>query len=135
MALSLFIQGYFRRTTVKLYKRALKLALQGNYPGALELVAILRHRAFSGAYEVEARIFLAQGQLHEACRVLEEGIAVAPRVWVLHSLLGSCRSDLGEFEAALNHFAATLDCPNLPEAAMEQTHRNQAIVRARQAKL
>src|SRR5688572_19639826 len=77
----------------------------GEYETALALAAELRRRRHSSNFEVEARARWAIGEREAALRLLEEGVATAPKRAPLWHWLACYRSDLGRYDAALEAFA------------------------------
>jgi tetratricopeptide (TPR) repeat protein len=59
---------------------------------------------WSGGFEIRALAAEARGELERARAVLEEGVAKAPASWSLWHLLGIVRSDLGQYDDALEAF-------------------------------
>jgi tetratricopeptide (TPR) repeat protein len=116
-------------------KRAERLVAEGyacvaarDWDGALGVADRLEALKHSGAFEIGALAHAGKGDVEEAVRVLETGVARAPTVWSNWQLLGNCRSDLGRFSDAAAAYQRALDCPDVWWASVRL---NQAILAAR----
>lgn len=115
-------------TAEELFEKGLFLVEEGDVAGALDVAADLERRSFSGAFELAARAHFATGDLDAAIDVLERGVDVAPEVWINWQLLGSYRSDRGEYEEAQRAYDRALACP---DCWMDSVRLNQAILALR----
>ena len=84
---------------------------------ALALAAELRRRRHSSCFEIEARARWAMGERDAAVAVLEEGVEKAAKAWPLWHWLGTFRSNLGRYEAALEAFAREAEFEEVPPSA------------------
>ncbi|MCS6860915.1 MAG: tetratricopeptide repeat protein [Abditibacteriales bacterium] len=101
----------------------------GDYERALKIGRQLLKRHHTSGFEIAARAQWEMGHQEEAIKTLEEGVQVAPEVWILWSYLGQFYSDTERYEQALHAFRHALTCP---EAAQSTAHYNLALVYYRQ---
>ena len=100
----------------------------GDLKAALRAGARLKELRHSSAFELIALAHAAGGDLDEAIAALDEGVSVAPSVWVLWQLLGNYRSDQRDFERAAEAYSRALECPG---ANPESVHYNRATALSR----
>lgn len=117
-----------RRRAGKLYDEARELVDDGAYEDALAIARKLRKLRYSGAYEIEGLAYSRLGRNEDAVRVLREGLALAPAVWLNWLLLGSCLSNLGRFDEALLAYDRAHACE---DADRDAVALNRAIVCSR----
>jgi tetratricopeptide (TPR) repeat protein len=89
----------------------------------------LLDKRHSSGFEILALALGEDRQVEEAVAVLEEGVSVAPDVWLLWQLLGNYRSDSGNFAGALDAYDHALFCEG---ADKDSIYLNIATVLARQ---
>lgn len=118
-----------RRRAKKLYAEARELVDDGLYEDALAIARKLRKLRYSGAYEIEGLAYSKLDRNEDAVRVLREGLAVAPGVWLNWMLLGSCLSNLGRYDEALLAYDRAAACEHAEPSAIAL---NRAIVAGRQ---
>lgn len=123
MSLEATAQALLRRAFDALNERDLDEA----EAAGLELKA-MRH---SAAFEVLAHVHSARGDGDAAIAVLEEGVAAAPRVWLLWQLLGNTRSDQGDYDGAAEAYRGALACPDVDPTSV---HYNQAAAQLREGR-
>lgn len=96
------------RSTETLFNHAWKLIEEDREPRhlrkALRIAKVLKKRRFSGAFEIEAKVHVAQDQLEQAIAVLEEGLQIAPEASPNLLLLGILQSDHGRLQEAIDNF-------------------------------
>ncbi|HEY0160866.1 MAG TPA: tetratricopeptide repeat protein [Thermoanaerobaculia bacterium] len=131
MSLLSFLSFRGRRRAHKLYDEGRALIASREYERALAVGRKLRKVQYSGAYEIEGLAYQGLGRLDDAVRVLREGVAQAPGVWLIWSLLGNCLSDLGRFDEALEAYDRAEGCAHVEHALV---HLNRAVVATRQEK-
>ena len=73
-----------------------------------EICARLRAMNYSSFFEIEALLYLDQGQPLQALEILEEGNREVPDLWLLWQLRGNILSDAGQFEEALDCYERAL---------------------------
>jgi tetratricopeptide (TPR) repeat protein len=112
----------------RLHDAALACLAEGDTAGARRIAASLRGMQWSGAFELEALAFRAEGALESAIAVLEEGTAAAPGAWPLLQLLGTLRDQAGDHEGASAAFDAALRAPGAWQASIRH---NRAVSRLR----
>ncbi len=107
-------------------------ALRAGFLAEAEAIGrqLLEHRHSSG-FEILALSLGDSGDVEEAVQVLEEGVEVAPGVWLLWQLLGNFRSDLGLFTEALEAYDRALFCEDVEK---DSVYFNIATVLSRQEK-
>lgn len=113
------------------YGEAMQCLREGDSGRAAELGASLKEARFSGAFEVLALAHLDEDLPEEAEKILREGTAIAPHVWVLWQLLGSTLSDLARYEEADDAYRRALACPHVDADAV---NANRAILRLREGR-
>lgn len=111
----------------ELYQQALEAIERGLYKQARELGHQLLKLRFSGAFEILARSFHAEGNLPVAIQVLESAVKEAP-IWPLWLQLGNYRSEVGDLVGALNAYQNARACPG---AEVDQVDLNEALMRLR----
>ncbi len=84
---------------------------------------------YSGGFEIMALAYLQSDKLERAIKVLKEGVAQCPDVWVLWQLLGNCYSDNDNYDEAINSYRQALECPGANPSSI---HLNTAISLSRQ---
>ena len=82
----------------------------------------------SSGYEILALAYAGLKQPDEAISTLEEGVSVAPSVWLLWQLLGNQYSDKGRYADAQRCFAEALACHRIDRSCV---NFNSAIAFAR----
>src|SRR5688572_25914125 len=78
----------------------------GEYEKALSLSAKLRKLHHTSGLEIGARALWALDRKQEAIDMLEQGIKIAPQVFILWSYLGEYYSDTGAYHKAIHAFLA-----------------------------
>lgn len=86
--------------TNKLAERGYALLEEWSFEEALGVSAQLESRGYSAAFDIGAQALAALERHEEAVQYLEHGVREAPSAWPNWQLLGSLRSDLGDFEGA-----------------------------------
>jgi len=114
-----------KKRTLKLWDEAQVLLGEGAYEEVLRIAERLERERYTGAFDLAARAYASMGKRREAIAALERGVAVAPQAWPNWELLGSYRSDEGEFDAAASAYRSALEC----EAVwVDSVRLNQAIL-------
>lgn len=114
-----------RKRTEKLAEKGFSLVEEGKYDQALNIASELEQLQYSAAFEIAALAYAGKEDLPSAVRVLEEGVEKAPDVWLNWQLLGSYRSDLGQFAEAARAYERALECPGVSNSSVRL---NQAIL-------
>lgn len=100
----------------RLFDQAMEDVEQGRFEPALEKARKLRKGRFSGAFEVEARVYLAKKQPERALESLRE----APeQVFILQLMLATTLSDLGQYPEAFEVYARARKCPQADATALD----------------
>ncbi len=128
MSLLSFIAHRSRRRALALYDEASRKLDEYKYDEALKIARKLRKLHFSGAYEIEGRVHLAEDRDEEAARVLREGVTFAPSVWINWLLLGSSLSELSRFDEALDAYDHAAQCE---KADLDLIDLNRAVIASR----
>ena len=123
-----FFRDRSHQRALKLYDEARELVDNGIYEEALKIGRKLRKLRYSGAFEIEGLAYSGLDRNEDAVRVLREGLAIEPSVWLNWLLLGSCLSNLGKFEEALLAYDRAQACPYADRSVIEL---NRAIVASR----
>ncbi|MBM4383338.1 MAG: hypothetical protein FJ091_08185 [Deltaproteobacteria bacterium] len=110
--------------------RGFALLEEGEFKKALTVATQLKELRWSGGFEIEARAHAGLGDLARATACLESGVEVAPDAWANWQLLGSYRSDRGDFIGAEVAYTRALSCPGADQDAITL---NRAILATRQA--
>src|SRR4051812_26314819 len=90
---------------------------EGRLEDALTIADKLRSLRHSSHFEIEARARWERGEREQAVAVLEEGVAKVPKASPLWHWLGTYRSDLGRFDAALEALAKEAEFEHVPPSA------------------
>lgn len=123
--LTFFTRG---RRARRLYDEARELIDAGVFEDALTIARKLRKLSYSGAFEIEGLAYAGLARHEDAVRVLREGLAQAPHVWLNWHLLGNCLSDLSRFDEALAAFDRAAACSGADRSLIDL---NRAIVEGR----
>lgn len=95
---------------------------------AIKIGKQLKKIRHSSAFEILALAYEAVDRLEDAVLVLEEGIQVAPSVWLLWQLLGNFYSDQQRYQESLACYQRALECPCVDSSYI---HLNLALVFSR----
>lgn len=100
----------------RLFEQAIDDLERGDYSKALAKAQKMRKQRYSGAFEVEARVWLAQDQLEKALAVLQE----APvEVFILQLMRATTLSELGRYSEAREVYARARQCPGADASAVD----------------
>lgn len=122
----------FTASTAEQMQRVAWQALhEGQHQCAALLGRLLRWARDPSGYEIEAFSLNYIGRRQDAIRLLEEGVARAPRAWLLWQLLGSLYSDEGRCSDADGAYGNALGCPEVDPHAVRY---NMAVLLARQGR-
>lgn len=100
----------------------------GRFDSALELAEDLERVGIFSAYEIAAAAHAGNGDLDRAISTLERGIAEDPDYWINWELLGSYRSETGDYHGAEEAYFKGLQCEG---AWMDSIYYNHAVAVAR----
>jgi tetratricopeptide (TPR) repeat protein len=114
-----------RKRSEELADTGFALIREGNYEEALGIAGELEELRFSAAFDIAAQAHSGLGDLQKAVETLERGVAKAPTCWLNWELLGSCRSDMGDYSGAEGAYEQALTCPAPSE---DSIRLNQAIL-------
>jgi len=103
----------------------------GEFERALRAARELREMEHVAAFEIEARARWGLEDHEQAIQVLEEGVEIAPEVYVLWDYLASYLSDEGRYEEALQAYYRSRSCEDAPEGAVDF---NIAVIYQRQGR-
>ncbi|CUU03711.1 Tetratricopeptide repeat-containing protein [Armatimonadetes bacterium GBS] len=105
----------FRREPEQLMEAAERALEQGDPRKAARFAEQLLRMRHTAGFEIKARALWAMGRPEDAIATLQEGVAIAPEVWILWEYLGRYLSDAGRYSEALDAFRSGLACPNAPQ--------------------
>jgi tetratricopeptide (TPR) repeat protein len=91
----------------------------GEFERALRASRELRDLGHTVSFEIEARARWGLEDYDRAIQVLEEGVELAPQVYVLWDYLASYLSDQSRYEDALQAYYRSRDCEDAPEGAVD----------------
>lgn len=120
-----FFRDRGRKRAAALYDQGRALIEEEEFEAALAIGRKLRKLRFSGAYEIEGLAYSGLDRDDDAVRVLREGLAIEPSVWVNWLLLGSCLSRLGNYDEALLAYDRAQASP---QSDRDMVELNRAIV-------
>jgi tetratricopeptide (TPR) repeat protein len=115
-------------STEALAERGFDCVREGAFAEALEIAGRLETRQHTAAFDIAAQAHAGIGDLEAAVRTLERGVAAAPDCWLNWQLLGSYRSDLGDFVGAAEAYERAGACDG---AWIGSIRLNQAILAGR----
>jgi tetratricopeptide (TPR) repeat protein len=118
-----------RRRAEKLYDQAKELINRGMFERAMDIARKLRKVDYDGAYEIEALAHHGLGNMEDAVRVLREGLDRGADVWPIWMLLGTCLSELGRYDEALDAYN---EADDFEEVDSDLVNLNRAVVALRQ---
>jgi tetratricopeptide (TPR) repeat protein len=107
-----------RRRAEALTRRGYHAIRSRAYDDAIATARRLRDLGYSSAFEIEALAHAEQGDLTRAISVLEDGVRIAPAVWVNWQLLGNYLSDAGRYLDADVAYSNALTCPDVWTASV-----------------
>jgi tetratricopeptide (TPR) repeat protein len=84
---------------------------QYNAEGAPQIAEELKKIRNTGHFEIAARAHWMEGDHEKAIAVLEEGIRIAPTVYIFWQYLGEYLSDMGRYDEAIDAFEQSRDLP------------------------
>ncbi len=119
----------FRRDPEQLMETAERALEQGDPRKAVQIAEQLFRMRHTAGFEIKARALWDMGRPEDAIATLQEGVEIAPEVWVLWEYLGRYLSDMERYGDALEAFRNGLACPNAPQ---DSFLFNLAIVHQRQ---
>jgi tetratricopeptide (TPR) repeat protein len=99
--LTAFLGRRREQRTMKLYGEGREFIDSFDHERALKIGRKLRKLRYSGAFEIEALAYSGLDREEDAVRVLREGLELAPQAWPNWILLGSCLSNLHQYDEAL----------------------------------
>lgn len=88
----------------KLYDEGWDLLEEENFEQAMEVGKRLERLRWSGAFELQAAVYEAEGDLEGAVSVLRKGVDKTGGNYSLSSRLGNTLSDLGHYEEAIEAY-------------------------------
>lgn len=100
----------------------------GDFDEALELARDLERMGIYSSYEIAASAYAGKGEVQHAVQILERGVQADPDNWINWELLGSYRSESGDYEGADRAYLKGMQCPG---AWMDSITYNRAVARAR----
>ncbi len=117
-----------RKKSEDLAGRGFGFLREGDYEAALEVAKELEEIRYTAAFDIAAQALAGLGKLEKAVETLERGVKEAPDSWLNWQLLGNYRSDMGDFEGALDAYERALTCQGVWE---DSIRLNQAILASR----
>ncbi len=98
------------------------------YDEALKIANELEERRFSAAYDIAAQAHAGLGDVPEAIKTLERGVAAATKAWPNWQLLGNYLSDEERFDEAHAAYESAMMCPGV---WADSVRLNQAVLAGR----
>lgn len=95
-----------------------------NFKAALKIGKQLEKLKFTGAFETQALAYSAMGKKKKAIKILEEGIKIAPDIWLLWQLLGNYYSDIGKFDQSQKSYENGLKTKNPDKVSLLYNYAN-----------
>lgn len=93
----------------RLFQDGLRFLEDFDTYSAIKIAKELCQRGYSGAYEIWAKAYLQDDQEQDAVAILEKGVKKFSNVSKLWSMLGECRSNLGDYDKALEAFGRSAE--------------------------
>jgi tetratricopeptide (TPR) repeat protein len=109
----------------KLADKGYALINDGEFDKALAVADELRALRYTAEFEIAALAYAGKGELDRAVATLEEGVSLAPDVWLNWQLLGNYRSDLGRYAEAAEAYDRALECTEVDRSSVRL---NQAVL-------
>ena len=100
----------------------------GKFKEALTLAKNLNKKDIYSAFEVAAAAYAGMGDFRKAVSTLEKGVRKDPGYWINWELLGSYRSEHGDYSGAEEAYLEALKCKN---AWVDSIYYNRAVAAAR----
>ncbi|MBN1264340.1 MAG: tetratricopeptide repeat protein [Anaerolineales bacterium] len=100
----------------------------GHYQEALDVAESLKNKGIYSAYEIAAAAYVGKGELDQAIKTLEQGVSRNPGYWINWELLGSYRSDAGDYSGAEKAYLKGQKCEG---AWIDSIYYNRAVAFAR----
>ncbi|MEZ5990332.1 MAG: tetratricopeptide repeat protein [Planctomycetota bacterium] len=116
----------------ELVERGFTAISDGDLEQALTVAARLRELRHSSCFELEALAHEEAGDRDRALAVLDEGLGMAPGVWVLWQLRGNILSDTGDYDEARASYEEALRCGEVDRGSVLY---NLALAEYRQGEL
>ena len=120
--ISLFLVSCDKMTDIE---KAENLVNQGydylnkyEYDKAIKIGKKLKKLRHSSAFEIMALAYKAKGKSKKSIKILEEGVSLAPKVWLLWQLLGNFYSDDKRYLDSQKCYEMALSCPNVDESSV-----------------
>ncbi|MCW5934786.1 MAG: hypothetical protein KIT45_10915 [Fimbriimonadia bacterium] len=85
---------------------------EGEYERALKVADKLLKKKHTSGFEIKARAWWELGNTQQAIETLEEGLKIAPEIWVFWDMLGKIHSDEAQFQDALAAFQQVFQFPD-----------------------
>jgi len=104
---------------------------RGDFHEALRFSAQLEKMGIHTSFEIAAAAYMGLGKPESAVLTLERGVERFPQYWINWELLGSCRSETGDYTGAEEAYLSALDCNG---AWLDSIHFNRAVAAARSGK-
>jgi tetratricopeptide (TPR) repeat protein len=105
----------FRKSPEQLMSEAQQALEQLDFRKASRIADQLLRMQHTSGFEYKARALWGMNRPNDAIAVLQQGVAVAPQVWVLWGYLGEYLSDTGRYDEALEAFRKGLSCDGSPK--------------------
>ena len=105
----------FRKSPEQLMSEAEQALEQLDFRKASRIADQLLRMQHTSGFEYKARALWGMNRPNDAIAVLQQGVAVAPQVWVLWGYLGEYLSDTGRYDEALEAFRKGLSCDGSPK--------------------
>lgn len=115
---------FFGKSEDALMEEGFALLEEGFFERALKIGDKLLKKKHTAGFEIKARAWWELGNTQKAIETLEEGLKVAPEIWVFWDMLGKIYSDEAQFQDALAAFQQVFQ---FPDADPNGNHYNIAL--------
>lgn len=105
----------FRKSPEQLMSEAEQALEQLDFRKASQIADQLLRMHHTSGFEYKARALWGLNRTQDAISVLQQGVSVAPQVWILWEYLGEYLSDTGQHDEALEAFRKGLACDGSPK--------------------
>lgn len=104
----------FRSSPEQLIEEAERALAELDFRKARRVAAQLLRMRHTAGFEYEARALWEMGDAEGAINTLQQGLQVAPTLWILWEYLGHYLSDLARYPEAIDAFRQGLACEGAP---------------------
>ena len=105
----------FRKSPEQLMSEAEQALEQLDFRKASQIADQLLRMHHTSGFEYKARALWGLNRTQDAISILQQGVSVAPQVWILWEYLGHYLSDMGRYGEALEAFRNGMACDGAPQ--------------------